>query len=127
MRAISTALILVAGILNLAPAIGVLSVERLHSLYGVSIEDPNLAILMRHRAVLFAIIGGLLIVSVFHAALRPVALAVGVVSMGSFVVLALLVGDYSSALRRILVVDVAASLGLVLAAILEHRDGLRGF
>ena len=125
MRAVSTALILVAGILNLLPAIGVVSAERLHSLYGVAIEDPNLVILMRHRAVLFAIIGALLIVSVFHPALRPVAITAGVVSMGSFVALALLVGEYNPPLRRIVLVDVATSLGLVIATILDHRDWLR--
>jgi hypothetical protein len=127
MRAILTALILGAGVVNLLPAIGVLSAGRLQSLYGVVIEDPNLAILMRHRAVLFAIVGALLVASAFHPALRPVAFAAGFVSMGSFVALALLVGDYNPALRRIVLIDVVASLGLLIAAILDRRDASPGF
>lgn len=127
MRTVTTALILGAGVVNLLPAIGAFSAERLHSLYGVVIEDPNLAILMRHRAVLFAIVGALLVASAFHPALRPVAFAAGFVSMGSFVALALLTGDYNPALRRIMWVDVIASLGLVVAAILEPRDPSSGF
>ena len=122
MRTVPTALILGAGVVNLLPALGAFSAGRLQSLYGVVIEDPNLAILMRHRAVLFAIVGALLVASAFHAALRPVAFAAGFVSMGSFVALALLVGDFNPALRRIVWVDVAASLGLVVAAILDRRD-----
>jgi hypothetical protein len=83
MRTVTTALILSAGVVNLLPAIGAFSAGRLQSLYGVVIEDPNLAILMRHRAVLFAIVGALLVASAFHPALRPVAFAAGFVSMGS--------------------------------------------
>jgi hypothetical protein len=122
MRAILVVLILGAGIVNLLPAIGALSAGRLQSLYGVVIEDPNLAILMRHRAVLFAIIGALLVASAFQPALRPVAFAAGLVSMGSFVALALRVGDPNPALRRIVWIDVLASIGLLIAAILDQRD-----
>ena len=127
MRTVTTALILGAGVVNLLPAIGAFSAERLQSLYGVIIDDPNLAILMRHRAVLFAIVGALLVASAFHPALRHVAFAAGFVSMGSFVALAFLIGDYNPALRRIVWVDVIASLGLVVAAVLERRDPSSGF
>ena len=127
MRTVRTALILGAGVVNLLPAIGAFSAGRLQSLYGVVIEDPNLAILMRHRAVLFAIVGALLVASAFHPALRHVAFTAGFVSMGSFVALALLIGDFNPALRRIVWVDVIASLGLVVAAVLERRDPSSGF
>ncbi len=127
MRAILTALILGVGIVNLLPVIGALSSERLHSLYGVAIGDPNLAILMRHRAVLFAIVGALLVASAFAPALRPVAFAAGFVSMGSFIALALQVGDYNPALRRIVMIDVVASIALLIAVILDRRDPSSGF
>jgi hypothetical protein len=47
----------VVGIIHQLPLTGVLSVSRLQVLYGVTITDPNLEILMRHRAVLFGILG----------------------------------------------------------------------
>jgi hypothetical protein len=127
MRAIVVALILAAGVVNLLPAIGAFSTGRIRSLYGVVIEDPNLAILMRHRAVLFAIIGALLLASAFQPTLRPVAFAAGFVSMGSFVALALLVGDPNPALRRIVLIDVIATIALLIAAILHWRDAPSGF
>ena len=71
MRLLSITLFLVVGLANLLPLVGVLSTVRLQMLYGVSIEDPNLAILMRHRAVLFGIVGTLLLSAAFSPAFRP--------------------------------------------------------
>ena len=126
MRTLATALLLLAALANLLPVLGVLSTARLESLYGVLLRNPNLAILMRHRAVLFAIVGGLLGVAAFHPPLRTFAIAAGLVSMLSFVAIAGLTGDYNPQLRRVVLVDVIASLGLVAAALLDAftvRDG----
>jgi hypothetical protein len=120
MRTLATALLLLAALANLLPVLGVLSAARLESAYGVLLQDPNLAILMRHRAVLFAIVAGLLGVAAFDPPLRTFAIAAGLVRMLSFVVLAGLVGDYNPQLRRVLLVDVIASLGLVAAALLDY-------
>ncbi len=38
--------------------------RRLEALYGVDIEDPNLLLAMRHRAVLFGLLGGLLLAAI---------------------------------------------------------------
>jgi hypothetical protein len=119
-RAIATGLIVLAAIVNLAPVIGVLSAQRLQSMYGMAIADPNLALLLRHRAVLFAIVGGLLLASAVHPPLRLAGIAAGLLSMGSFIVLALLVGDVNPSLRRVVVIDAVASLGLIVALLLER-------
>ena len=116
MRAIATALILLAAVANLLPLLGVLSTARLEALYGVTIEDPNLAILLRHRAVLFGIVGALLAAAAFHPPLRAIGIAVGLVSMLSFVAIAVSVGGYNALLGRVVIVDVIASLGLFVAA-----------
>jgi hypothetical protein len=115
MHRLSTALFLLAAIVNLVPGIGVQSGARLESLYGVALEDPALVILMRHRAVLLAIVGGVLAAAAFRPALRPAAVAAGLVSMLSFVALAVGAGA-GPALQRIAIVDVAASIALVAAA-----------
>jgi hypothetical protein len=119
MSALSTTLILLAGLLNLLPVSGVLSSSRLRTLYGVALEDPNVVILMRHRAVLFGVVGGLLVVSAFHAPLRPAGYAAGFISMLSFVVIARLVGRYNPELRRVVVVDVVASAALASSLLLD--------
>ena len=125
MQALSTTLILVAALVNLLPVTGVLSAERLQALYGLALEETNLLILMRHRAVLFGSVGGLLIASAFHPPLRPVGLAIGLISMLSFVFIAWLVGTYNAELRRIVVVDLIASAALLCAALLDYFAGER--
>ena len=114
MRALSMALIMLAGLINLAPLLGAFSVERMQALYGVALQDPNLAILMRHRAVLFGIVGGLLVVSAFHPPLRPVGYSAGFVSMLGFLAIAWLAGGYNAEIQRVCRIDlvgVAALLG----------------
>jgi hypothetical protein len=114
MRALSTALIVLASLINLAPVLGVFSVERMQALYGVALQDANLGILMRHRAVLFGIVGTLMLVSAFHPPLRPLGYAVGSVSMLSFLALAWLAGGYNAEIQRVCLIDlvgVAALLG----------------
>ncbi len=93
-------------------------------LYGISIEDPNLAILMRHRAVLFGIVGTLLLSAAFSPAFRPAGLVAGLVSMLSFVVLAVLVGGYNASIGRLVVIDGVASIALVVAFVLgqAHKN-----
>lgn len=125
MRALSTALIVLTGLVNLLPVSGVLSSSRLRALYGVALQDANVIILMRHRAVLFGIVGSLLILSAFHSPLRPVGYAAGFISMLSFVLIAWLAGGYNPELKRVLVVDVVASAAL-LAALLLERAAVRG-
>ncbi len=122
MRILCTALIVVAAAVNLVPVSGVVSAARLEALYGIPFEDANLVILMRHRAVLFGIVGGLLAVAAFHPPLRPAAFVAGLVSMLSFVLIAWLVGDANPELRRVAGVDVVASAVLAAAALLDRRS-----
>ena len=113
MGALTTTLFLIVSLVNLAPVLGLFHTSRLQALYGVTLEDPNLIILMRHRAALFGVVGVLLVAAAFHAPLRPIAIAAGLFSMLSFVAVAWLVGDYNAELRRIILVDLVASVLLV--------------
>lgn len=54
------------------------------SLYEIEIADQNLEILMRHRAALFSIIGGLFPYAAFTPSVQPIAFVVAFVSIGSF-------------------------------------------
>ena len=74
MRYAVMACLLLAALIHLLPVAGVLGAERLQALYGIPIGDPNLLLLMRHRAVLFGVVGVLLATAAFVPALRSVAL-----------------------------------------------------
>ena len=100
--------LLAAGLIHLVPAVGVAGASQLARLYGVAgvAEDPNLLLLLRHRAVLFGVLGTSLTTASFVPPWQPAAVAVGLVSTGSFVLLAALDGRPHNALvRRVVVVD----------------------
>jgi len=125
MNTLATALYLIVGVINMIPVSGVLSASRLQDLYGVTILDPNLIILMRHRAVLFGIIGAVLIAAAFHPPLQTIAFIAGLVSMLSFVLIAYLVGELNAELRRVAFIDLVASLLLISAELITLWSGSR--
>ena len=106
------ALLIVAGLIHLLPLGGVLGAQRLAALYGLSFEEPNLLLLMRSRAVLFGLLGALLVYAAFRPALQPLALFAGLVSVLSFLALAWSSPGYNQALRRVVIAD-----GLALACL----------
>lgn len=110
-----------SAVVNLAPVSGVLSVVRLESLYGIPFADPSLEILMRHRALLFAVVGVALLVAAFRPRLRLAAGAAGLFSMLSFVLLVGIVGGSNENLVRVAMVDCVASALLIPAMLLDYR------
>lgn len=128
MRVLIAAMLLLAGIVHLLPVSGVLGSTQLASLYGLPFDDPNLAILMRHRAVLFALLGALLVAAAFKARWQGLALVAGFVSAASFVLLAWSTGDYNDRIARVVWADVAATGCLLVAAIARavHVHRARG-
>ncbi len=113
---VSMSLILV-GIIHLIPLSGVLSAEKLYSLYGIVFDEPNLEILMRHRAVLFGILGSFLVLAAFKPAYQLAGLVTGFVSVISFIYLALTVGDYNEHIARVFWADIVALVLLVVGYI----------
>ncbi len=63
MQRLTAALFIVVGLINFAPIGGLLSAELLANSYGITAPHGDLLILLRHRALLFGIVGGLLIVA----------------------------------------------------------------
>jgi hypothetical protein len=61
MKYVSVVALLVAGIIHLLPVPGVMGVGTLARLYGIGVSDPNTAILMQHRALLFGVLGVLML------------------------------------------------------------------
>lgn len=116
---ISTVLLIGVGILNLLPIAGVLGVGRLEAAYGVVVDGPNMAVLLRHRAVLLGLVGGLVLVSVWLPALRPAASITAGISMLSFCLVALVEPGYTAEVGRIVKLDVAGLIALGGAVLLR--------
>ncbi|GAB4201875.1 MAG: hypothetical protein Tsb002_38560 [Wenzhouxiangellaceae bacterium] len=108
-------LLVIAGIIHLLPVSGVLGVERLAVLYGVSLHDPDLEILMRHRAILLGLLGFLMIHAAFRSAQQGLVIILGLVSVISFIVIAWLVGGYNESISQVVIADVVALVALIVA------------
>ena len=116
------AALLIAGLFNFAPIVGVLSVEQLERLYEVPLSNDDLIILMRHRAVLFGMLGAFIIYSAFRESLQILACVAGLVSMVSFIILAYASGEFGPALNKVIIADVIGSLALVLVLFIRFRS-----
>jgi hypothetical protein len=115
-------LLLVVAAIHAMPALGVLSAERLTSLYGIAVAEPNLEILLRHRAVMFGMLAGFLACCAVQQRLHALGIAVGLFSVTSFLALAYLVGGFNESLARVVRFDyVALALLAVGAALLWLR------
>jgi hypothetical protein len=120
MHHLTVAALLVAGLIHLLPVPGVLGAGTLARLYGIEVPDPNTAILLQHRALLFGILGVLMLAAIPFPSLRGVALWVGLASAASFVVVALWVGGFNDAVRRVVVADVVAAVALVAGLVAQR-------
>ncbi|GAB2652832.1 hypothetical protein [Arenimonas aestuarii] len=125
-----SASLLIAGAIHLVPVLGVLGASKLAMLYGLDFSDPSLAILMRHRAVLFGLLGGFLVVAAFRPALQPMGFLAGLASVIAFLLIAGSSGQYNDAIAGIVAGDVVALLalavGLATLAFNRHRNTTRG-
>lgn len=119
MKHVVSAMLIVVGVIHLIPVTGVLGGERLAALYGLRFDEPNLAILMRHRAVLFGLLGAFMVFAAFRPALQTLALVGGFVSVVSFLWLAWSVGGYNAEVNRVFVADLVALGCLVVGAALK--------
>lgn len=113
MKHLISAMLLIVGVIHLLPVTGVLGGARLKSLYGIAFDEPNAAILMRHRAALFGLLGAFLIYAAFRPAFQSAALAGGFGSVLSFLWLARAYGACNPQIRRVVVVDLVALICLV--------------
>lgn len=126
MRHLISAMLVIVGIIHLLPLSGVLGSERLAMLYGISFDERNLAVLMRHRAVLFGLLGLFMVFAAFKPAYQPVAFIAGFVSVLSFLWLAWPVSRYNAQIGRVFAADIVALACLLVGAAAwayVYRDG----
>src|SRR5262245_14597795 len=109
-RRVVSAMLLVVAVIHVLPLPGVLGADQLARLYGIPVAEPNLAILLRHRAILFGLLGFLLAAAAFIRSLQPIAFVAGFISVVSFLVIAWHTGGYNEQVGRVFVADVVALL-----------------
>lgn len=119
MGKIQSVLLVIAGIIHLVPLSGALGSAALSRLYGVAMDDSSLTILMQHRAILFGLLGALLIVAAFRSTYLSMALIAGLISAISFLVIAVMADGYNDAIRRVVLSDIVAVGCLVAAAVIH--------
>jgi hypothetical protein len=121
---LTTALLVIVGAVNLLPGYVALAPSKVSTAYGITVQgadSADLTVLLRHRAVLLALVGVGLLVAAFLPSLRGPAIAAGAVSMGSFLILAWVTPALNSATTRVARIDIAALVVLVVAAVLVWR------
>jgi hypothetical protein len=116
MRHVVPVVLFLVGLILAAPVLGVLGVERLQALYGVTVAGPDMAILMRHRALMLGVLGVFSLVAAFRPRLRFAALITGLVSIGGFLALAMATGGYNAEVAKVVMIDWIA-LGLLAAGL----------
>lgn len=105
MEKLTVALLLIAGFIKILPLSGVLGADRLGALYGMPFEGRDLLILMQHRAVLFGLLGGFILLSAWQPVLRPYAIGAGLISALAFIALAWARGGFNAQILRAGIAD----------------------
>ncbi len=116
--------LLIAALIHIVPLVGVTGAARLDAMYDVAISDPSLELLMQHRAVLFGILGGFLLAAMFITAWQTPAIAAGLISVVSFLLLAYSAGLDNAQIARICAADWVALVCLLVAAGLKMKVAL---
>jgi hypothetical protein len=116
-RLIQFALVVTA-LTQLPPVLGVLGGEALLKGYGIRIDDPGLLMLMRHRALMFAIVGVPLLIAVVAPSWRVPAMTAALFSVLGFIALAATTEPLSPQLTRVARIDWAVLAVLVPAFVL---------
>ena len=122
MNKIANTILVIVGLINAFPLVGVTSAEALEKLYGIPALEGDLLILMRHRALLFGLLGVFVTLSAFKRFLQPYAIVAGLVSMLGFVAITVVEGEYGAKLEKIVFVDVVVSVGLLAVVLIRWRE-----
>ena len=119
MRYVVPAALLMVALIHALPLVGVASAGKLETLYGISVRDPNLELLLRHRAVLFGLLAAFLAYAAFDPALHRLAVIAALVSVIAFLILAWQIGNSNAAISRVVLADQMALAALIVAAVVH--------
>ena len=106
----------VVGAIHLMPVAPVFVPETLSRLYGIAPNNTTLLLLMRHRALLLALVGILCLWASWSPGVRPAALLAAAINVVGFLGFYALYGNPAGALRTIAIADLVALPPLAFAA-----------
>jgi hypothetical protein len=106
----------VVGAIHLMPIAPVFVPETLSRLYGITPTDSTMLVLMRHRALLLALVGILCLWASWAPGVRPAALLAAAINVVGFLGFYALYGNPAGALRTIAIADLVALPPLAFAA-----------
>ena len=105
----------IVGVINIIPSFLAFLPYKINNAYGIEIPDANYELLLRHRAVLFGIIGGIMIYAAITKKHYSLAVCIGLISMVSFIILMKFVsGAINPELRRVMNIDVIGIIVLLI-------------
>jgi hypothetical protein len=120
MNKIYLLLLFLVGVINFLPIIGILSLEKINQAYGLSVTDNNLEVLLRHRALLFGLVGGFIIYSVFNPQYQTAAIVLAAISMFGYLYFSWSIGGVNHALVKIAQIDIIGIVLLITAVVLRY-------
>lgn len=121
---IAAAALILAALIHLLPLPGLLGGAVLRELYGLPGLDPGSELLLRHRAVLFALLAGALLAGLRWPQWQTPAIVLTLLSDMAFALLAISAPELNAALRRVLIFDLVSIAALLLAwTLLARRSG----
>ena len=100
------------------PSILVFLPEKISKSYGIEIPNVDFELLLRHRAVLFGIVGGLMIYSAILKKYYSISVTVGLISMISFIILYFLMNGINAELEKVMKIDLVAVVILLVVFLL---------
>ena len=121
MRFIVPATLVLVALIHALPIMGVLGAAKLSQLYGIPVEEANLELLLRHRAILFGLLAAFLVYAAFRPELHRIALGAGFVSVISFLVLAHPSASLNAALTTVVRADWVVLVLLVVGAMAHFK------
>ncbi|EAS46834.1 hypothetical protein GB2207_04377 [gamma proteobacterium HTCC2207] len=113
-------LLITVGLINFLPVIGIISAEKLSAAYAVELIGNDIVILMRHRALLFGLIGGFMLYSVWKPSYQSVAMVMAAISMLGFLFFVAAADHYNASITKIAIIDLIGLAGLAIAAGLKY-------
>ena len=106
----------IAGFVNILPATIAFLPSKISKSYGFEVSNVNYQLIIRHRAVLFGIIGGLIIFSAITKKYYEISTIAGLISMMSFIIMYFLIGNINNELRKVMIIDVIATIILLIGS-----------